>query len=169
MWPLLFTLRWCSFLSVCSSPPFFIISLSLTNPNCWSKQRDISTGQRCPFSLCSLKDERNRSHWSWHISGNFLRCHFECKDNLKDESTCAKKTVRKRQSAIYMCSHLRIRQRDVRLRFTSAAQRRLYKRAVRKTVTVIGILQSKGVSTVPACCQVELYLDRPFHCCVCQA
>lgn len=35
----------------------------------------------------------------------------------------------------------------------------------RETVTVIGFLQSKRVSTVPACCQVELYLDRPCrHC-----
>lgn len=35
-----------------------------------------------------------------------------------------------------------------------------------ETVTVIGILQSKRVSTFPDCCQVELYLDRPCHHCV---
>lgn len=35
-----------------------------------------------------------------------------------------------------------------------------------ETVTVIGILQSKRVSTVQACCQEELYLDRPCQLCL---
>lgn len=77
------------------------------------------------------------------------------RDTWRHDASCAPKAV----TAVYMCSHPCMEQRDTRLRFMSATQRHLYTHAARKTVTVIGILQSKGVSTAPACCQVELYLE----------
>lgn len=62
--------------------------------------------------------------------------------------------------------HMRASMQHV-LRFVDAVHTGANTRNTDETLTVIGILQSKGKSTLPTCCQVELCLGRHCFRCVC--
>lgn len=83
--------------SLCSSAPFFIISLSIMKPKYWrivEANKGTSALDSTAFFFAFCRDERNWSHWLWHNSPEFSQCHFECKDDLRDDSTCAQKRVK---------------------------------------------------------------------------